>query len=233
VSLGVFLQACGEGDFEGFQKLADIAKSVSVSILPSTMQRTLQLILQGDSVEILDEYIRRTGTGLPIEALSTKVGKEDDEDETERKTRESELSKRLYLGLSIHGKKRKDLAKRGDVHAQDQDSSHIPLLWDAIKCNAMNIVEYLHGPRPLVAYRAFAENSTTESAEAIGRLSDEELAKILPSALGLIPNSRQENAVTAAILGGGKPLEMTKKLLALNPERSQEYLHSSYVCSYQ
>ena len=123
------------------------------------------------------------------------------------------------------------MAKRGDVHAQNQDSAHIPLLWDAIRSNAFNIVDYLHGPRPLQAYRAFAEDNSSENAEAIGQLSDEDLAKVLPSVLGLVPNSRQENAVTAAILGGSKPLEMTKKLLALNPKHAQEYLHSAYVCA--
>lgn len=227
----VLLQACYDGDLEAFLQLADIASSLPEPIKLQSAVR-LQQVVSSKSADILDVYIQRTGSGLPVDALSVSPAKEnEDEDEAELKARETEQSKRLYLGLSIHGKKRKDLATRGDAHAQDQDTTRVPLLWEIIRAQAggSDMVDYLYGPRPLAAYRAYASSNTTELAEALQRISDDDLAKILPDIFGLIPNARRETAVTAAIISSTDTLELTKKFLSLSPKHAQDYLHAPCV----
>lgn len=226
----VLIQACAEGDEDAFLKLLEIANCTSTPIKLESLI-TITPILSSDSVNILDEFIRHTGVGIPSEALASHSKQEEgDEADLERKAQEAELSKRLYLGLSIHGVKRKDLAKRGDSYAHDQSNNRVPLLWSAIREGALDIVDYLHTSRPLDAYRAYSRDNSTDLAEAIRLLSDSDLEKKLTGILGIVPNSRRESAMTAAIVGRTKPLPMIKKLLALNPNQAREYLHREYAC---
>jgi len=85
----------------------------------------LDFILKRDSSAILEEYIRHTGEGLalPEEKSSSDVGNVETDYDVDFK---------LYMGLNVHGKKRKDLAKKSDPNApQTVDAKVIPLLWRA------------------------------------------------------------------------------------------------------
>ena len=66
-------------------------------------------IVRSDCPELLDEFIRRTGLGISLREL---VEIED----TNKDDQPHEKISSTYLGLTVHGKKRKDLARR-DEHA--------------------------------------------------------------------------------------------------------------------
>ena len=79
------------------------------------------------TAEMLDEFIRRTGFGVNVE-----VNHSADED-NESNHRDS----MAYLGLSVHGKKRRNLVDQNDPNVQNRDGeATVPLLWKTAKVRA-------------------------------------------------------------------------------------------------
>ena len=220
ISLGaVYQQACEEGDVETirfvFELISQYTEGDVEEQLTTTGTNAMYSVLKGDYPEALDEVIRHTGLGIGRETLTTQSASEVDHDDDGK----------FYLGLTVKGKKRKDLAQHGSNQNNYGNSFEIPLLWYAIQSNAGKIVEYLHGPKPLEAYQAFSKSTNTTVAVKLRQMKD--LEQQLPALLGLIPNIRGETALTAAIAGTPKTksLEMVKKLFGIQPGKVKDYVH--------
>ncbi|KAH8111009.1 ankyrin repeat protein [Phellopilus nigrolimitatus] len=216
----VVKQACNGGDLEAFVNIYEM-----MQLLPEAQEPDMSCILaalESDSSDLLDELIRRTGLGIDLGQLV----EPSEEEHTEAKT------SKFYLGLTVHGKKRKDLARRGDAHASKQSANtEIPLLWSAIRESAKKVVEYLSGSGPLVAYRYYSMTKSTERAEGLRKFQD--LDKHLPMLLGVLPNARRETALTATILSRERKekLSMAKRILSLFPTQASNLLHSTLAFS--
>jgi hypothetical protein len=171
-------------------------------------------IVANDRAEMLNEFIRRTGLGVNVE-----VNHSADESNHSDST--------AYLGLSVHGKKRRDLVDQNDPNAQNGNSegATIPLLWKAVKVKAHNIIDYLSGDRPLAAYKFYASSNKGKRAEKLCRTQS--LADVLPSWLGWNINGLNESPLSAAILA--KDLEVIEKLLVKSPLLLGGALHDRWV----
>lgn len=212
----LFQQACQEGDLEAFVNLCELLKSFPEDEPMEPSTTVLNSVLRSDSPAVLDELIRRTGVGIGMEDIRIP-----------HQTYEDEEDGKYYLGLTVKGKKRKDLASEG--HKQilsNQQATQIPLLWQALREGAVKIVEYLLGPGPLAAFRFYASTSTSKYAERLRTVPD--LDKRMPMLLGLAPNLRKETPLSAILLGTTKEnsLKMAKLLFALQPNRVKEYMQS-------
>jgi hypothetical protein len=170
----------------------------------------LDAIITNDRVEILDEFIRRTGSGIDAVPAS------DDSDAHPFQSKSS-----LYLGLSVHGKKRKDLARKNDPNATGREDFVTPLLWKAARAHALAIVTYLSGGRPLLAYRFYSSSNSDERAERLRRTAN--LENVMPEWLGWSMNSLNESPLTAAVLGNA--LDSIKILFETSPKLMRTVLH--------
>jgi hypothetical protein len=162
---------------------------------------------------VLDEYIRRTGDGVDltvtrIEPMGNQVVA------TKSKT---------YLGLNVRGKKRKDLAK--NPKAITPETSSIPLLWQAAKVGATDIISYLAGDRPLAAYRFYSFSNIDERADFLRHCQS--LETILPTWLGWAISPLNESPLTGAVAGNS--LESIEMLVSKNPRLMASALHEKYV----
>jgi hypothetical protein len=177
----------------------------------------VEVIAQNDRVEMLDEYIRRTGSGIKIQASS--------QDEGEIVPAVNDKNK-VYLGLNVHGKKRTDLAKRNDPDAaHTQDVVEFPLVWRAVFAGATKILDYLQTDRPLTAYKFYASSNSSETAMILRRTTD--LAKVLPEWLGWSITSLGESPLTVAI--ASKKLDIVKYLFEKSPRLMASSLHERQV----
>ncbi|KAJ3987613.1 ankyrin repeat protein [Lentinula detonsa] len=201
------VKAIKTGDFEAFIHIANLYKLTEPPI-ELAQDYILDAILAADQPDMLDEYIRRTGCGIYLES-------QDDEEE-EKIIHATNDKNKIYLGLSVHGKKRKDLARQNDpsnIH-QDQDQD-TPILWRAILLSpALQIIEYMTSTRPLEAYQFYAMTSSNELGFRLRHMTD--LEKVLPHRLGWCINLLGESPLTAAILS--KRLNVIKLLVAKNPK---------------
>lgn len=205
--------ACYEGDLEAFVFICDLMQQ-----FPKPQEITMDCMLSalaGDSPEIVEEIIRRAGLGIN---LSQAVVSDNDALPLENNTN-------LYLGLTVHGKKRKDLARHIEGNHPESRSNELPLLWTAIRFNAKKVIKYISGPGPLIAFRYYAATKTSERAMGLRNIQD--LDKQLPKLLGIEPNNRGETTLTAAIIDANEKerASLAKMVLALFP--AQKYLQSS------
>ncbi|KAF8826350.1 hypothetical protein HHX47_DHR5000307 [Lentinula edodes] len=206
----VLIKAIKTKDFEAFVHIADLYK-LTEPPLELGQGYILDAILAADEPEMLDEYIRRTGSGLDLQSHG---------DETEEKEiRAINDKNKIYLGLSVHGKKRKDLAQKNDpanFHYQLQDQDVTPILWRAILSSSkeVKIIEYLASTRPLEAYRFYAMTHGSELSIRLRRITD--LEQILPDRLGWCTNNLGESPLVAAILSN--KLNVIKLLFAKKPK---------------
>lgn len=202
-------KAVVDGDIEAFKNIADLYGLSPEPIDIGT--GILSTILQEDNPTFLDEYIRRSGYGIPV-----KLGDDDSSpvDAVNDKNR-------VYLGLTVHGKKRKDLARRHDPNSQMTDQHSHPLVWQAILVKATSILEYLLGDRCLAAYRFYFSNSATDRAEKLRHMS--ELDKQLPQLLGWGANSFSESPLTAGVLSND--IAVLKFLFQKVPALMKSSLH--------
>lgn len=223
----VYQQVCQDGDVEAIRFIFELIKQYPEDDVDQQLTQAgtnaMASVLLGDYPEVLDEVIRNTGMGIAKDAIVKQTSKTDGVSGVEHDDDDDE---KMYLGLTVKGRKRKDLAQHGSNQNNYGRSFEIPLLWHAVKHNSMRIAEYLLGPGPLAAYKAFAKSTKTPFAKQLQKTTD--LDKQLPVLLGLVPNIRRETALTAAIAGASKEdaLAVTKRLFALQPSQVKSYVQT-------
>ncbi|KAI9060760.1 ankyrin [Trametes sanguinea] len=207
-------KAIMENDFEAFVQIADLYKSLPT---PGTLPEiALSWALSYDRPEMLDEIIRRTGKGIYAETP------EEEEEETvdHDSTKPTRPPAKVYLGLNVHGKKRKDLAQKADPDAPSAtDNFRLPILWEAAHKGAIGVLRYLATERPTAAYDYYAAAHSDKTAKYIRRIRDD-----IPQKLGWTSNQLNESVVTAAVIGN--QLEVLKALVDLRPAEMQSALMS-------
>lgn len=101
-------------------------------------------------IRCLDELIKQTGIGLPLDKLLKKSGVEIVE------------KPKYYQGLSIHGKKRADWAAAGrGMTSQRVGNEHPPLL-HAAKEGSLEGIEWFLSDAPARCYAEFAEKNKAD-----------------------------------------------------------------------
>lgn len=204
--------AIHDGDFEAFVQIAELCarlpKPVSLTDLASE-----DTFLHRDRVELLDEYIRRTGQGIDVPKKNT----EGTEGEPQRPKGKE------YWGLNVHGKKRKDLASKGDPNARYNVGPKVPLVWSAAQCGALSTLEYLSTGRPLVAYQYYFSANAKESKDTDLLALENSISELL----GWCSNPSNETALSAAVKSG--KLDVFKKLLELRPTLLKPYLQKRHA----
>lgn len=202
-----------ENDFEAFVHLLNIQYSISTE---QNNQRDLILdsILHADNPKFLDELIRRTGVGIDANSVRQTSG-EDHPIALNDKNR-------LYLGLNIHGKKRADLARKGDPNALNQDEKSIPLVWRAAGASAKSAIEYLASEKPLAAYKYFATHGEGDTAEWLRH--SKALESSLNEWLGWNISSLGESPLSTAVLRNAK--DVLPALFAKAPKLMGSALHA-------
>ncbi|KAL0569235.1 hypothetical protein V5O48_012735 [Marasmius crinis-equi] len=204
--------AVAQKDVQAFTNIFNLYKlsDPPVALSDWDLDNLLSCILHNDQPEMLHEYIRKTGKGVTVSRK-----REGEEKHQEEKVRAVNDKSKVYYGLNVHGKKRKDLAAKNDPNATgDEASVHPPLLWRAAVLGSSTIVDYLKTERPLEAYRYYAMCNSDELAISLRRTSN--LDKVLPQWLGWTINSIGESPLSAAILGGG--LKMVKQMFGHDPK---------------
>ncbi|KAK0490248.1 ankyrin repeat protein [Armillaria novae-zelandiae] len=203
--LSLVAWAIATDDVEAFthlRKLYRYAKDGPID----TYGKILTEIVKYDRPEMLDMCIRRSGHGIYfISVLSD--GQEDSHiinDES-----------RIYLGLNVHGKKRKDLARGSYPDADNSEDDFTPLVWRAALAGATKVVQYLGSRRPLEAYKFYSISHHDEKAIKIRRTPD--LENVLYEWLGWKTNALGESPLTAAVLGNR--FETIKAMFDLKPKR--------------
>ena len=212
VSLNPFEEAIYNDDFEAFIQIADFATKLPKPVALTELVSRDQFILK-DRAKLLDEYIRRTGQGIDVPQKKTE-GTEDSPERPEGKE---------YWGLNVHGKKRRDLAARGDPNVRFNSGSEIPLVWRAARLGALGVLEYLNTDRPLAAYQYYFSANPKEAKKADLPALESSISELL----GWFTNPSNETALNAALQEGR--LDSFKKLLELKPTLLGPYLHKRYT----
>ncbi|KZW00292.1 ankyrin [Exidia glandulosa HHB12029] len=206
-------KAVKERDLEAFVFIANVLDEHSKDS-EAAMSAGLPDILAADAPYILDEYIRRTGMGIKVTSASI-TQEEDDADEPK--------TSKIYLGLNVHGKKRNDLARRGDPDAPvTYVAEQAPLLWQACKRGAIDIIAWLKTSSVASAYRFYAQTKSTDRALILRRI---DLDTKLPELLGFYPSTLNETAMFAAVLGQPEALTTVLKQLVKTYPDHGAHLH--------
>ncbi|KAL0574269.1 hypothetical protein V5O48_007677 [Marasmius crinis-equi] len=205
--------AVSQQDVQAFTNIINLYKlsDPPVALSSRELDDLLATIISTDQPEMLHEFIRKTGKGVTV---SRKTEGEEEKHEEEEVRAVNDKNK-VYYGLNVHGKKRKDLAAKNDPNAtEDGASVHPPLLWRATVLESSKIVDYLKTERPLEAYRYYAMCNSDELAISLRRTSN--LDKVLPQWLGWTINSIGESPLSAAILS--RKLKMVKQMFGHDPK---------------
>ena len=211
-SNSILTKAVIDHDLEAFVHVANLYQT-----LPKVIEMEEDLmaaILDEDQPDILDEYIRRTGSGIIIASNKKESG---DSEVTAAVNDEN----KIYLGLNVHGKKRADLARANDPDADSETDFKIPILWQAANAKAKAVIEYLAGNRPLAAYSFYASTHSDERAIWLRRTTD--LEKLLPTWLGWTVNNIGDSPFIAAIIGND--LDVIKLLFQKAPQLMATTVH--------
>ena len=214
VDASILKKAVLDHDLEAFVHIANLYQT-----LPQVIEMEKDIvttILKEDQPDMLDEYIRRTGSGIDMESNRKDSG------DTEMTAAINDENK-IYLGLNIHGQKRTDLARANDPDADDSNEPayEIPIVWKAVKAKAKAVVEYLTGNRPLIAYRSYASTHSDERAIWLRRTTD--LEKLLPTWLGWTMNNMGDSPFMAAIVAND--LDIIKLLFQKAPQMMATAVH--------
>ena len=210
------------GDVEAAKRIFSLHK-LCESSLPFNPHKELKNILQCDSPAMLDLFIRKFGIGLVFS---------EEEDDPQGAEAIKKMPK-TYLGLDVHGVKRKDLAKKNDPNAPRQvhQPHRIPLLWSAATVSATKIIDWLATPAPLEAYKAFMSSAPAKDTTAKTLKKIKDLEKQLPDLLGFLPNEFGETAVSAAVFGQHeKNIAIVKQLYKLSPHLKNTFTTSRVKC---
>jgi ankyrin repeat protein len=96
-------------------------------------------------IQLLEEIIRRTGAGMPLDDMVKKSGIEIVE------------KPKYYQGLSVHGKKRADWANAGrETQVETSGTQHPPLL-HAARLGSLESVEWFESEASLRCYSEFTD----------------------------------------------------------------------------
>jgi hypothetical protein len=198
-------------------ELYAIAYKSSSSFITSSH---LDSVLSSDHVELLDALIRLSGIGGPETAELKK--KEDEESQAaegegttpqEVEKPKEKPGKRVYWGLNVHGKKRKDLASKNDPDAVKQVKTarapDMPLLWQAVRYQAVDIMAYLNTKRPLDAYRHYAATGSDARAKSLRNKTD--LEETYPEWVGWKQNEFGQSAIVASLYRYGRSKDDPKE----------------------
>ncbi|KAF9647522.1 ankyrin [Thelephora ganbajun] len=202
--------AIHDGDFEAFIQIIGLCAMLPKPVALTNLV-TEDTFLRKDRAKFLDEYIRRTGRGIDVPQKT-----EGTEDAPQRPKGKE------YWGLNVHGKKRRDLATRGDPNARYNSGSSIPLVWRAAQCGALSVLEYLNTDRPLAAYQYYLSANAKEAKNADLPALESSILELL----GWCSNPSNETALNAAVQSG--KLGPFEKLLELNPTLLRPYLHKRH-----
>ncbi|GJE83966.1 ankyrin [Phanerochaete sordida] len=217
-----------DDDFEAFVQILDLYKALPGK---SAAANVLGSLIINDRPAMLDEYIRRTGQGFTLtkrEAASPELAESQEEED-------DDPDHRVYLGLNVHGVKRKDLAKgetrdrrgrtrtrqtrHGGFHGEDEEP--LPMLWQAAQWGAVGVVRYLASDQPLAAYKYYASAGGDAHAKLLRRIPD--LASVLPDKIGWTMNVFNETVASAAISGG--KVEVLQALCTMRGKELEATLH--------
>ena len=204
-------EAIYNDDFEAFVQIAELAAKLPNPIALTELGSE-DRILSKNRVKLLDEYIRRTGQGIDVPQK-----KPDGTEDAPERPKGKE-----YWGLNVHGKKRRDLAAKGDPNACYNSGSRFPLVWRAAMFGALDVLEYLNTDRPLAAYQYYFSMNPKEAK----KVDLPALGNSISELLGWRANPSNETALNAALQRG--KLDSFKKLLDLNPTLLKPYLQKRY-----
>lgn len=199
-------KAVYDNDLEAFTGIANLYKYTSPRINLDSDTSLLAMIMTQDRPEMLDEYIRRTGMGIDIPVENTPVVND---------------RNRVYAGLSVHGKKRMDLAQQNDPNINAIQTITAPLVWQAAEAGACEIVDYLAGERPLSEYRFYAASNSDTRARSLQKIPD--LDKVISELLGWTITPLGESPLFPAVARNSLPL--IKKLFNKAPRLMAAALH--------
>ncbi|PPJ55848.1 hypothetical protein CBER1_07442 [Cercospora berteroae] len=148
-----------------------------------------------DRPHLVAEIIKRTGAGIPLDALVRKSGVEVVE------------KPKYYQGLSVYGKKRKDWADRGRDQTYQPFEAHRPPFLEACRANSLDMVEWFLSDAPMRSYKEFAKaNKDDKRIKLLGEAKggfEATVAKFL--------NTRANLAIHCCLLT--KPLPETEAML--------------------
>lgn len=203
-----------DDDFEAFIQILDLCKSLPGKSVPGDV---LSALIVDDRPAMLDEFIRRTGLGITLTKRETAPesatqSQEEDDDDPDH---------RVYLGLNVHGKKRKDLAKGDRRNQHYEEEGEEPIVWTAAKLGAIGIVRYLASDQPLAAYKYYASAHGDAHAKLLRRIPD--LSTVLPQKLGWTTSSLNETVASAAIFGG--KVDILQALCSIRGKEIETALH--------
>ena len=196
-------KAIVENDFEALLHTLDLYDFVE------TKCRSFNLAVTLDRPEMVDELIRRSGVGILIPSVATK-GRETDSKVSEE---------RVYIGLIVGGKRRVDIKKNNQAKPKTLTLDY-ELLRNAIRSGATNVVDYLAGPRPIAAYKHYAETHDDEIAQYLKSIND--LDAVFPDLLGWKPDASNESPLLCAVIAD--QLDVLKQMFALKPSLMEEAL---------
>lgn len=213
-SLKPLEEAIRDDDLEGFIQIAEFCAQLPKPIALTGLASE-DTFLREDRPKILDEYIRRTGQGIDVPEKKI----EETEDAPQRPKGKE------YWGLNVRGKKRRDLAARGDPNAGygGSNQSKTPLVWRAAQHGALSVLEYLKTDRPLAAYQYYFSANPKGAKKADLPALESSISELL----GWCSNPSNETALSAAL--HSRQLSSFKKLLELNPALLEPYLHKKYA----
>ncbi|KAI0367118.1 ankyrin [Pilatotrama ljubarskyi] len=203
-------KAVMDDDFEALVQILDLYKSLPEPVdIPTS---AASWVTTYDRPTMLDELIRRTGCGVdPPEAHGQ---------EQESTDSKPELPPKTYLGLNVHGKKRRDLVQKADPNAPGTPQRfEFPLLWTAARAGAVGVVQYLATERPLAAYDYYVSTHSDDRAQYLRRIRDQ-----IPQRLGWTSNDLNESVVTAAVIGDH--VDVLEAVVALQPVSMRSALMS-------
>ena len=207
------------GDVEAVKKIFALHELCDPPF-PVSPEGELYNILQSDSPVMLDLFIRKFGIGL---------GFSEEEDGDPQETGAIKKMPQTYLGLDVHGVKRKDLAKRNDPNAPQRmlQPSHTPLLWSAATSSATKIIDWLATRAPLEAYKAFISSAPEENVISKALKKFNSIEAQLPELLGFLPDELGDTAVFAALCGEQeKRCGIVKQLYTLSPHMKNTFTAS-------
>ena len=209
--LAPFEEAIHNDDFEAFVQIAELSAKLPNPVILAEL-RCEDMLLSKNRVRLLDEYIRRTGNGIDVP--QKKTGGTDDAPERPKG--------KEYWGLNVHGKKRRDLAARGDPNVWSNGGSRFPLVWRAAAFGGLDVLEYLKTDRPLAAYQYYFSMNPKEAKKADLPALESSISELL----GWCANPSNETALNAAL--HWRELNSFKKLLDLNPTLLKPYSQKRY-----